>query len=452
MRIRLTGISGTEEGSESETFAFVFINRKKWPAMKKFGLWIAVATVLVASNNSFAQSRSEYRIRKSAERSEFRIKKSTEETRVKRELDRELSAVFPGGARDRLLSNPNLTFVSAAADELVSATDGGAGDVSTVGGESVGGENCSLPNGDCVTCCEPRSFWEHRSSVYAEYLYLSARNVDLTYATPVDGTTLTAVRTGPLGIVNPNYNSGFRLGAAWACDSCSSVTANYTFFQSHISDSINRPGGTGFIRSEVTHPNTTNVAADSLSASADYDIDFQMIDLNYKAILKGSDYYSLNYLLGVRYSHLDQDFQALNSILGTTSVNTEINFDGVGPRFGLDGERLIGGGFLVYGRGFANFLVGNFSADYTQRNVFAGVQGTTSFSDSRIVPVLETELGLGWQNCCGNFRVTGGYYLATWLNTVTTPSWIGSIKGNEFKDVSEALTFDGLQVRAEYRF
>jgi hypothetical protein len=161
-------------------------------------------------------------------------------------------------------------------------------------------------------------------------------------------------------------------------------------------------------------------------------------------------------LIGARYAHLEQDFRGDFSILGATTVTTNIEFDGVGPRIGMEGECHAKYGFFVFGRGFANFLVGEFKANYLQTNVFAGVQANTSIEDSRIVPNFDLELGVGWQSRNGRFRIMGGYYLSCWFNTLTTPSFIQGVQNSNFTtngdNFRDRLLFDGLMARLEVRF
>ena len=304
----------------------------------------------------------------------------------------------------------------------------------------------------CDTCGED-PFWVHRSGIFADWIFLRAGNVDLDYALPVDGTASSAVPTGPLGVADPHHESGFRVGFDICIDDESSFRATYHFFESNASDSIVPPSG-DVIRALTTHPNTLNAFADSNAASARYDIDFQMVDVEYRHLLAGGCDYAINYFVGARYANLDQNFRGNYIINGVTTVDTDIDFDGVGPRFGLDGERRLKHGFLVYTSSAANFLVGEFRADYSQNNIFAGNQATTAFDDDRIVPVLEFELGIGWENCSGCFSVRAGYYIAGWYNTLTTPIFIDSVQAGNFSDADadEVLTFDGLTVRAEWKF
>jgi hypothetical protein len=118
----------------------------------------------------------------------------------------------------------------------------------------------------------------------------------------------------------------------------------------------------------------------------------------------------------------------------------------------LEGERLLGGGFAAFGQAFGNLLAGKFSADYQQQSNLAGAEATAGFDDRRLVPQLELEMGIQWQDSCGNFRIRAGYYVGAWFNIATTPTWIDAVQANNATEVNESLIFDGLAIRAEYRF
>ena len=93
-----------------------------------------------------------------------------------------------------------------------------------------------------------------------------------------------------------------------------------------------------------------------------------------------------------------------------------------------------------------------FNQRLARKHVFAGQQAFTGFNDDRVIPVLEAELGVGWQSCCGKYRVSCGYYFASWFNAITTQSTISSLQQNRFEDIDQTITFDGLTARAEIRF
>jgi hypothetical protein len=318
------------------------------------------------------------------------------------------------------------------------------------GYESCGGEGCG-ECGDCCDTCIP--FWQHRSGVYADFLYLQARGVDTAYALPRDGVDpATSVPFGGVGTADPDYQPGIRFGVNHALDACSSIGASYTWYESTTNGEINTQAPL-VIHSLVTHPGTASAAADSLVANTSYDIDFDLIDVDYRRLLSGGRNHAINYLVGARYGRLEQNFRSGQPISpGTTSVFTDLDFEGAGPRFGLEGERKAEcSGFMVYGRTYASFLAGDIQSDYIQENTFAQTQVTTGWNDSRVIPILEYEVGAGWQNHDGTIRVSGGYYMAGWFNMLTNRDYIQAVQTNDYVERYETVTFDGLTARIEFR-
>jgi hypothetical protein len=299
---------------------------------------------------------------------------------------------------------------------------------------------------------ENHAFWEHQSSIVGDFLYLSPFGVDTLYGMAVDGFGASAVPTGSTAVADPVFQPGFRVGGSHRLSDVSSLTATFWHYESDSRGGLDLPGGSGFVRSEVVHPNTLNVASDGLAATANYGIDFQMVDVAYRKVLRHGDHYAINGSFGLRYANLDQDFGSTFSVLGTTTVDTEIDFDGLGPRIGLDAELELDDGWLLYGQGAANFLTGEFRGTYRQDNVLTGPLASVNVSDDRIVSQLELELGFGWRNQEGTLGIFSGYYLGSWLNTMTTSTLIDAVQTNDFDNMDETLGFGGLTVRVELRY
>ncbi len=309
--------------------------------------------------------------------------------------------------------------------------------------------------GQCQQCCGCASPpWAHRSGLFGEFLYLQPRGANVAYAQPRDGLDPSvAVPVGPTAVVSPGYHAGYRVGGALAIDECTSIVAAFTSYNNSANDQVGADLPFS-LHSLTTYPTTLSAASNSLQAAAQYSTNFRFADVDYRALLRGGPRWAINYRVGARYAHLEQDFFANQPISpGTTSVATNINFDGAGPRVGLDLERY--GrcrNLFVYTKGFANFLVGSASASYLQTNTFALTQANTTWKDDRIVSILEYEAGLGWTSPRGHLRLSAGYYVAAWFNTVTTPDWIAGVQSTNFQAVSDTLTFDGLVTRAELRW
>ena len=182
-----------------------------------------------------------------------------------------------------------------------------------------------------------------------------------------------------------------------------------------------------------------------------------MADIDYRRLLSGGFSHALNYTVGLRYGNLNQQFQQTGDFaqpLGTLQTNTNIRFEGVGLRTGLDGMHQIGNSRLsFYGKTFISVLFGEVNASYTQVNTTTtDVLATSRWADVRPVPVLEYELGVKWISCNGNWRLNTGYYTAFWFNSVTTAQYIQAVQTSNFANVGQTVSFNGLVTRLEYCF
>ncbi len=120
---------------------------------------------------------------------------------------------------------------------------------------------------------------------------------------------------------------------------------------------------------------------------------------------------------------------------------------------GLEGERYSNSRrWLVYGKTAASLVAGEFTADYRQGQSFDPMVVDTTWKADRVVPMLDLELGAGWQSRCGTWRITGGYAFNAWYNTVKTDEWIKSVQSNNFVGLGDGITFDGIVLRCEGRF
>jgi hypothetical protein len=330
--------------------------------------------------------------------------------------------------------------------------------------ENLGGgksEGCCDPN-----CCLPP--WAHRTGVFAEYMLLRAREGEVAYAVALNGdiannqTAPNAVQISPVQIVDPDYSSNYRVGGSLALSSCTSLVLTYANFQTNTSNTSSvDPADFGdvVLRSLVLHPAAGNANADFLDATANLGIDYETADLDYRSVLWANDLGVMNYLVGARFARLNQDFAASFSGTGTLdSMVTDVEFDGGGIRFGLDGERHHPcNGFMLYGRGIASFVAGEFRTAYQHGTDVDPEIVNTGWEAGRIMTIVDLELGAGWQSRCGRFRVTAGYLVSFWFNAVTTDQWIRAVQDNDFVGQRDGMSydtlmFDGLTTRAEYRF
>ncbi|NQT36986.1 MAG: hypothetical protein HQ581_05830, partial [Planctomycetes bacterium] len=301
-------------------------------------------------------------------------------------------------------------------------------------------------------CCRPCIRF------FGEFLLLRPGNDKVSFAVPINSGIVppagaAPVQIGPEGIVDCDFEGGFRLGFAFRLDSCSELGLTYSHFEADTTNAISN-GAPYVLRSLVSHPGAVAAPTDFLNASARYDIDFQIVDLDYRRVLSRGNRYSLNYVLGLRYAHLGQIFDArFTNATTIETVSTEIRFDGGGIRFGLEGDRKIGDcGFLVYSRAAASLLGGNFRGRYVQSDNFRGTVANTGWSEDGVISILDLELGVGWTSRGGCVRLTTGYLFSGWFNALATDEFIQGVQTNNSVAVGDTLTFDGLSIRTEIRF
>ncbi len=313
----------------------------------------------------------------------------------------------------------------------------------------------SCPGGDCKAdcnkCCKPLKFL-----IFGEYLYWSVHNADVPFAQAFDGTDpFNSVPRGPVGVVSPHFQNGFRAGAGVAIGETGWLVGTFTYFHETASGSVAAPD-TFVLHNFLVFPNTVNSSGDSLTASATTSVDLQTGDIDYKCAFVCTDHLSVLWVAGGRYARLGQKLEANYNLTGTTTVESSINFNGGGPRVGLEGEYKILRGFYGYGKGMLDLLVGRFQGSYQESNVFTGLIGSTAIGENRIVPVLELEIGAGWQSRNGRIRVSGGYYVGNWFNVMTIPTLATGIQRNDFttngNNLRDSLIFDGFVGHVEFRF
>jgi hypothetical protein len=329
------------------------------------------------------------------------------------------------------------------------------------GGNSCDGccqKTCDNQCGCCNKYCD--SLFEHRTGAFGEYLYLRAFNADMAHARQenVSQQGPGTVPFGEVGVLQPQFESTFRVGGELACCDCSGIRAAYMQYDTSTSNTLlTAPGIGGTATSLVLAPGTVTAGTTFSQILADYSINFRTADIEYSVLIAESNYAGLNFDVGARYGHLDQGFSQLAQFaqpLGDRQTTTDIVFDGGGLRTGLDGQwRLCKSRITAYGKGYANFLFGEFSSRYSQVNVTTtDLEALSHWDDSRVVTVLETEFGVGWTSCSGCLHVSGGWYSAFWLNTVSTAKYIQAVQNSVFTDAHDSIAFTGLVARAEARF
>ncbi len=313
---------------------------------------------------------------------------------------------------------------------------------------------CDSGCSTCVSeCCLP--WWAHRTGGFGEALYLSAGNSDLIYATEQTSALPNASPTGPLGIANIGEHLGYRVGFSVARTNCSSILVSYARWDGETNTLINATGA-NVLNSNVLHPSVATTGANSLNATARQLANFQVVDAALRRVYRASDAGVLNWSAGLRYGNLEQGLthsQPISIPVGIRTATTDIDFDGFGILGGLDGERRSNhSGLLVYGRVVGSLLAGDWKANYQENNQFGTNPIANRYTDFRISPVVDSELGFGWQSRKGCVKITTGYLFNTWFNAVTNRDYIQSVRTGNLLNMDDNLTFSGLTFRSEIRF
>jgi hypothetical protein len=291
-----------------------------------------------------------------------------------------------------------------------------------------------------------------------DFLYLRPGQDRVPYAVPINGAIIPPVGVAPIQVgriaaADVDFGPGFRVGMSRSLDECSRLGVAYSYFDSSYFDQVNVDAPI-VLRSMVAHPGTQAAPTNFLSAQADASIRFQLGDVDYRHTWLCNERMSFGYLVGARYAHLEQGFGSLmtNSTTQET-VDTKLLFDGGGIRFGLEGQRqALCSGFGVYGSAIASFVGGRFEGDYIQADNFSGTVVSTGWRDDRIIPILDLELGVSWTSCGNRLRVSCGYLFSAWFNMPKTQDFINSIQTNNLPQIQDALTFDGMALRTEFRY
>lgn len=165
------------------------------------------------------------------------------------------------------------------------------------------------PAADCNGCGQPAcpqcacssECWSHKVAVFGEFLYLRARNSEVAYGVPIDAQEVLGdpIQVGHVGVVDQDYNPGFRFGLSYVMDGWSSITTQFTYFEADTSDAIST-SAPHVIRSLVSHPGTWDAQRDSRSATASQDIKFEFVDVDYRRVLSCENDHNVAVLAGMR--------------------------------------------------------------------------------------------------------------------------------------------------------
>jgi hypothetical protein len=157
------------------------------------------------------------------------------------------------------------------------------------------------------------------------------------------------------------------------------------------------------------------------------------------------------YQAGLRFADVQQFYESAVDMGGVNIArgDFDVDFFGVGPHVGINGERQFGGGRVsLFGSLSGSLLVGNHDVVFTN-SPLPGVSFSQEEVARRTVPVLESELGVkvrAWHS----LTLTAGWLFQSWWDLGAS----GGTFGGWFSgaDDSNIMSFDGLFLRAEFGY
>jgi hypothetical protein len=336
------------------------------------------------------------------------------------------------------------------------------------------GDGSMIPGQPCPPC--PPSVWmvpaqpcppvvqpppPLQASIFADVLWLHPTGADMAHAQQQDGLGgAGTVPFGEIGVLDPGYDIGFRLGGELRIAADAGIFGSFTFFEADADSSVaapSIPGGGGAVGSLVHHPSAA-ITASAGPVDTNYNIEFQLANLAYRQVISRDCVQYVSVFVGGRLGQLDQDFAQAGIFGGgqggVIDTTTAIEFTGAGPLAGIDGARQIGKSrFSVYGRSLVAALSGEFENHYRMfNNTTEVLLAESMWNDDRIVPMLDYEIGVAWTSPQGHLRFAAGYMGSHWFNAVSTATFVDAVQADNYVNAGDTISFDGLVGRIEWVF
>jgi hypothetical protein len=339
----------------------------------------------------------------------------------------------------------------------------GDGGCATCGPAGCGSTSCGGLS-DCVPCN-----YFAQNGWYLGGDYVSAR---ANFSDPA----AIAVRTETNGGLNfydrivpydTGYQSTFRVNAGYRWGACGE-SLNFSYFNFTDNSVVESPEvNAGVI---VAGPFALNPLPGE-RLRTELDIEANVYDLDYAKRIplctSNSDPcgdgccppWAISWSAGARVGRLN-----LNSPTQLFDVNgallfdalSEVSFVGAGPKVGLEGRRYLGEmqRWSVFGKSSLSLLLGQYDVEQRLITIGTGEVGRQSHNYTRIVPVLDLEVGLSRQ-LGKKTLLTAGYFMQAWIDVSTVNNLneqgVGELAPANVDDANMTM-FDGFMLRIERTF
>jgi hypothetical protein len=265
-----------------------------------------------------------------------------------------------------------------------------------------------------TTACTSLEFW-------GEYLFLKARRDALDFA--LQSNNRVDMIGGTVQSLDWEAQSGFRGGAGWRLPGTEwELGLVYTYFHSADQRTLTVPSGGALF---ATLPSTGIQSVDS--ASADGNINFQVIDLDLRRRINLLDDFDLNVFGGGRFAWIDEKFNVLynGGSVSNYLISSPVNFRGGGFSIGGDGFWNIWHGAGFYARARGSLLSGTFRSSLNETSGAGSVAPlpVIGVRDQSYDFVPVTEIGLGIAYRSDHLTLSVGYEMSNWYNMVNMPDF-----------------------------
>lgn len=335
------------------------------------------------------------------------------------------------------------------------------------GCDSCGSGSCG---GGCLNDCLPCNYWS-QSGFYigADYVYARA-----TYSEPTaflqqeilvdaNGNGRTIIQNVPF---STDYQSTYRAVAGYRWGNCGE-SINFNLFNFNTGTSLVAPQAdplNGFVIAGPLEQNPVpgqQLVIGLDTSATTYDLDYSK---RIPICSCNSDPcsccdcppWAITWNAGARVGTIEINQPSLlfeaNGLLNSDG-NALIEFVGAGPKVGVEGRRFFGENYRwsAYGKSNLSLLLGQYDVTLTKFTPAALQTSIQSYNYTRIVPVIDLEVGVSRQ-IGKKTLLTAGYFFQAWFDVST----INTVRFANFNtaaiDDSNIMSFDGLMVRLEHTF
>ena len=203
---------------------------------------------------------------------------------------------------------------------------------------------------------------------------------------------------------NDDWGWGFRLEGSYHFSTGNDINVNW----SHYDRDSNFSSPFTFVNIDGTI-----VPAARLSVEPRWDA----VNAEFGQLVNFGEHKVIRFHGGLQYAHVEEEFK-VNNAAGARVLSATSEYNGVGPRVGMDMAYHFGNGFAIYGNGATALLVG----DTKLRATTTGTSISANGSNGTVVPEMEAKVGAsyGYAMAQGDLTLDAGYMVVNYFHPLVT--------------------------------